>query len=72
MRSKTLTLLVLALLASVSLSYTPAANVNCKAKTRRPASEGGSTRRRAGPNFPNAAPTPHTPNGNTSFWEDPQ
>jgi hypothetical protein len=74
MRSKKLTLLALALLASasVTLSYTPAANVNRKVKPKRPSSAigaggAGTYGRRARPNTPTAAPTPRTPNANTSF-----
>jgi hypothetical protein len=70
-----LTLLALALLASasVTLSYTPTANVNRKAGTKRTSSAIGAGgagtygRRRANPNTPAAAPTPHAPNANTSF-----
>ena len=74
MRTMKLTLLALALLASatVTLSHTPAANVNRKVRPKRPSSAigaggAGTYARRARPNTPTAAPTPRTPNANTSF-----
>ena len=75
MRSIKLTLLALALLASasVTLSYTPAANVNRKAKLKRPSAAIGAggagtyARRRARPTAPTAPPTPRATNDNASF-----
>jgi hypothetical protein len=75
MKSTKLTLLALALLASatVTLSYTPAANVNRKPRLKRPAGAIGAggagtyARGRARRKAPTAAPTPRTPNANTSF-----
>jgi hypothetical protein len=74
MRSKKLTLLALALLASaaVTLGYTPAANVNRKVKPKRPSSAigaggAGTYARRARTHAPTASPTPRTPSANTSF-----
>jgi hypothetical protein len=74
MRSKIWTLVALALLASasVSLSYTSAANVNRKVKAKRPSSAigaggAGTYARRTQRKAPTAAPTPQAPNGNASF-----
>jgi hypothetical protein len=75
MRLLKLPLLALALLASVSvtMSYTPAANVNRKAKPKRPGSAAigaggaGTYARRPQRKAPTAAPTPNAPNGNASF-----
>ena len=74
MRSKKLILLALALLASatVTLSYTTAANVNRRPKLKRPsnaigAGGAGTYARRARRKAPTAAPTPQTPNDNASF-----
>lgn len=72
---KKLLLPALALLASVSvtLSYTSAANVNRKAKPKRPPGAIGAggagtyARGRARPDTPAAAPTPNAPNTNTPF-----
>jgi hypothetical protein len=74
MRLKHWSLVAVALLASstVTLSYGSAANVNRKAKPKRPsgaigAGGAGTYARRARPQTPTAAPTPRAPNANTSF-----
>jgi hypothetical protein len=73
MRSKKLTLLALALLASVcvTLGHTSAENVNRKAKPKRPsgaigAGGAGTYVRRTRRKAPAAAPTPQAPNGTTN------
>lgn len=74
MRSKTLIVLALALLApaTIALSHTPAANVNRRLKPKRPsaaigAGGAGTYARRTRRKAPTAAPTPQAPNSNASF-----